>query len=278
MTWARTNDQLEIAYSAAFSPPSVGASLDVRRPDGTIDHYHVPETTSFTSDRTIITIPGDVVHADGEVVGGSVHGDFSGMRRGQFFVMYRLLRPGTDQLLAKGYVYALNPLGLGNFEDSRSGMGNRFLNAVANDVTPVDITKALAITNAFRLIHGFIWYYHCSGDTASRNIDVALRNVGGDPPTGMTPGGRTTVWESAGVALTANEEGVIFSHAEGGRDGYTSRVDQASRIVDNTGSQPAPWPLALVEGDNAELFFDVTSPEAADRHSIYLYIEEWLEP
>ncbi len=274
MTWARTNDRLEIAYAAAFSPPSVGASLDVRRPDGTIDHYHDPETTSFTSSRSIITIPGDVVHADGEVVGGSVHGDFTGMRRGQFFVMYRLLRPGTDQLLAKGYVYALNPLGLGNFEDSRSGMGNRFWNTLVDDVTPVTIVKELAITNAYRVIHGFAWYYNCAAETATRVLEVRLLDVSHALPTGMSAGTDSTIfWAAPQLTLTTGEEGAQLT-----MERRSMVNDDGSLTIVNNATDPTPFPYSVIESDLANLKFIVGSPHADDRHSIYVDIEEWLEP
>ena len=59
-------------------------------------------------------------------------------------------------------------------------------------------------------------------------------------------------------------------------DGFSSFNDTGTLTSNDTGSAPIPFPYWAVEDDLAELFFDVASAHANDRHSIYLLQEEWL--
>ncbi len=84
------------------------------------------------------------------------------------------------------------------------------------------------------------------------------------------------VWQSGIVTFTQNEEGVIYSYAEEGQDGFNIINDTGVLSVDPTSTKPSPWPLAVVETDDAVLRFRPVDAEAVDRHSIYLDVEEWM--
>ncbi len=276
--YVEAGDYLFLKYAASVAPSVMAGFIEVEDRRGHVQPYEV-EVKSFTIDRTIQDNE-DVaveVQQDGKIVGGGIRRNADKLNRGQCYAILSVQRRlGADLLVSKGYVYSTNPIGLGEFEGAATGMGNLFRNTIVDDVTPVDVTKALALTNTRRLIHGFIWYYHCSSDSASRTMNVALRNLGGDQPTGMTSGTKTAIWNSGQVPLIADEEGVIYASSQGGRDGMVVRNDDGIVTTLSTATAPGPWPLSLMEGDNAELFFDVGSAHVNDRHSIYLIVEEWF--
>ncbi len=276
--YVEAGDYLFLKYVASVAPSVMAGFIEVEDRHGRVQPYEV-EVKTFTLDRTLQENEDQAVEIqqDGKIVGGGIRRNADALRRGQCFAILDVQRRrGADLLVSKGYVYSINPIGLGEFTEAAGGMGNRFWNAVAADVSPVDIIKTLATTNARRIIHGFIWYYHASGDVATRVMEAQLRNIGPDLPTGMSPGGRTMVWTSGSISMTQNEEGMIYSYAEGGRDGRSILNDTGVIGVDNTGTKPTPWPLSVIETDDAELRFSLTNEEAADRHSIYLDIEEWM--
>ncbi len=154
--------------------------------------------------------------------------------------------------------------------------GRWYCQTLKSDVVPATFQEVLAITNARRIIWGFVWYYHASGDTATRTMKAALRNVGLALPTGMTEGDKTTPWSVENIAtLTANEEGEHYViGARNGGDDIQVRVDDGTIAI---GNEPIPFPLMITQEDLAELVFTIGSPHANDRHSIYLLVEEWIE-
>lgn len=198
-------------------------------------------------------------------------------RRGQIYAMAQVVIGKTHPAFMTGYPTTPNHLGLGQFEDSLSGRGHLSWREIVADVTPVDVTEALAATNAYRIVRGYVWYYHASGDAANRTLNVQLQNVGGDLPTGMTTGLKTTPWLQAQMTLTANQEATLYSRADEGKDGLTATVDDGSLSTVSTSSGPAPWPMKVGADDNAQLMFDVGSAHTNDRHSIYILQEEWIE-
>jgi len=143
--------------------------------------------------------------------------------------------------------------------------------SLAANIAPVDVTRVLAITNAFRRIHGFVWYYNASADAASRVLSTRLRQPGLALPTGLTTA--IGVWNAANLTLTASEEGIVFVMRN--RSILNDNSNDPTTI-DSTATAPTPFPYDATEDDLADLFFDVTDANANDRHSIYLLQEEWL--
>lgn len=201
------------------------------------------------------------------------------VRRGQIYMMAQIGLQGTKphaQFLT-GYSTTPNHLGVGQFEDSFSGRGYRRVVAIADDVTPVDITSALAIANAIRKIYGFVWYYNCAAEVATRTTIATLRNVLGAGPTGFAGDVNAAVWQSPSPSLTTGQEGTVYCMNMGDDGpGRSMSIDDGVPTVLNMATNPLPFPYVVLEDDPGELFFDVANAHADDRHSIYLFVEEWI--
>ena len=157
--------------------------------------------------------------------------------------------------------------------------GRWFWSTVLDDVAPAAATVTrLAASNARRIIWGFVWYYHASGDGATRVLRNMIRNPGLGLPTGMTQGANTRPWLSrADVTLTANQEGTIYAMGKrSGGDGFHSDVDNGTISVADASTLPIPFPLMVEENDLADLEFIVTDGHANDRNSAHILIEEWI--
>lgn len=261
----------------------IRADINVTYDDGTDAAFPIIQTTS--TDRTEAT-----THSAGRATSkGFVTMAFSGFtgvgtttRRGQLYARIFMVDRNDvlRQALARGYLYQAGDISLGQFVEPSSGRGFSRNRALADDVTPVDIEHTLGITNALRRIDGFIWYYHCSSDSANRTLRVSMRDMGDGLPTGMTSGANTTaqLWPSAGaLTLTANQEGLIYVNAAEGKIGFAVSVDNGAATHEDPTTEPDPFPYWAQENDVGEIFFDVTLAEAADRHSIYIIEEEWIQ-
>ncbi len=181
--------------------------------------------------------------------------------------------------LFSGYIGARR-IALGVHEDSLDGRGRVSWLPVADDIAPANIVENLAVARAFRKIYGFVWYYHASGDTADRTLRASIRDVGDGLPTGMTSGAKTThrFWPNAGVlTLSANQEGYIYVNAVEGED-FAVSADEGSLTIENRSSVSTPFPIWVQGNDIGKMAFTVTAEEAADRHSIYILVEEWIHP
>ncbi len=250
------------------------ASVRVEYDDGEQAPFEVAHTPN--SDRTSATAAvGSRVTRDGTVVSAVM--EPAALKRGQCFARIRVLNASQNQVdeLCAGYVTGSKSVRLGEFEDSLSGRGFVTKLAVADDIAPADIEHTLAVTNALRRINGFIWYYHSSGDVASRTMRASIRDLGEGLPTGMTSGGNTLtqLWPSAGViTLTSNQEGMIVVDGQ-----FAVSQDNGTPTFEDPTSRPNPFPYWAAEGDVGEFFFDVANEEAADRHTIYIIQEEWID-
>ncbi len=223
----------------------------------------------------------------GWIVGAVAGTRTSPLKRGQCYIQAHVGRDIgdagglTQQILFQDYLYqGYNPT-LGIFHGPGPGSGNGFKNnrILADDVAPVDVEHTLGITNALRRIDGFIWYYHCSSDVATRTMRVSVRDLGEGLPTGMTSGGNTLVkaYPSAGnLSLTQDQEGLIYVNANTGKS-FAISVDNGTPVIEDITTDPDPFPYWARENEVGELFFDVGAAEAADRHSIYIIEEEWIE-
>ncbi len=186
----------------------------------------------------------------------------------------------VQDILGRDYLHPNNQVVLDVFNDTGPGGGNGFIQKrpIADDVAPVDIQASIAATNRIRRIDGFIWYYHCSGDVATRTLRASIRDLGDGLPTGFTSGGNSLaqLWPSAAaLSLTANQEGMMVVNGNGQTFAVTS--DTGTATWESPVTAPLPFPYWAGEGDVGEFFFDVSAEEAADRHSIYIIQEEWID-
>ncbi len=258
------------------------ASVRVEYDDGEQAPFEVAHTPN--SDRTSATDNvGSRVTRDGRVVSAVM--EPAALKRGQCFARTRVLNASQNQVdeLNAGYVTGSKSVRLGEFEDSLSGRG--FLSWVAaftgdraGNAAAVDFD--LFATNARRKIYGVVWYYHCSGDVATRTlIGPSLIGLGGTKPTGFTQTGLNAFfWNTGNVTLTANEEGTIASYAATSM-GRTVTVDDGVVTTVDTSTAPTPWPLWVTEDEADTLirFGAITNGEAADTHSAFVAIEEWID-
>ncbi len=270
----RVGDDIRASVRASVTTKNILQGR-VRYIDGTQDKFEVDIAHSSGDRSNELKFSADPFRKDGWIEHISYSTDI--VKRGESYVRLSIRGKRTSYSIAAGYI-DVRHLPLGMFEPAIGGRGLRYWNPVAVDVTPIDVTMVLAATNAFRIIHGFVWYYHTASEVADRTMQAFLRDIGPALPTGMTSGSKTTSWVSGTITLSQDEEGLIHSHAESGRDGRTVKADDAIRSIDSTSSAPSPWLLGVAETDDATLSFDVSSAHADDRHSIYVDIEEWISP
>ncbi len=278
-------------------PPGIGTAIRIFRDDQILLRTFSRTATQVSGSATVIYDDGQIAHfplqlttvigsivqdtspkaaKDGWVVGVHVG---AATRRGRLWAEVRIgssaVFGNNRQWLCYGYLYAERNLTMGVFDSMVGGVGFKSNRAVADDIAPVDIQESLAITNTLRRIDGFIWYYHCSSDVADRTLRASLRDLGDGLPTGMTSGGNTLaqLWPSAAVlTLSANQEGTIIV-----KDQFAVSVDTGTPTFEDPSSRPNPFPYWAQSNDTGEFFFDVTDEEAADRHSIYIIEEEWIQ-
>ena len=278
------DDFLDMRTQASIAT-TIQATATLVHDDGTrgnlaIQFDTVANRSAVTSDRSPT-----VANKDGWVVGLRVDTPGVVVKRGTLWVNVAVRSEtalgGNRTGLCTGYQHSERFLTLGIFEhNGPPDQGLKTYLTVADDVAPVDIEHTLSVANALRRVDGFIWYYHCSSDVATRNLRASARSLGNGLPTGMTEGLNTIaqLWPSAGaLALTANQEGMILVTAQGGNS-FAISLDNGSRVIEDVSvAQPLPFPYWATEDDVGEIFFDVTDEEAADRHSIYIIQEEWLQ-
>ncbi len=241
----------------------------VRQPPKTFEFAHT------SGDRVLQTFDMGLIE-EAEILSLRVSGPG---KRGQNWCEAYLIHRGefADRLLI-GYVHDGNGLALGDHTESGPGTGTGHLQwvALADDVTPVDITRVLAATNTFRRIYGFVWYYESSGDVATRTLRVQVQAPGLSIPTGFSIAEVVNLPHSGAVSLTQNEQGIVFAYSKDKGSGMSSRNDNGTLTTSDLTTQPSVFPIDVVEDDLWEIFFDVGGAEAADRHSIFLYQEEWI--
>ncbi len=204
------------------------------------------------------------------------------IRRGEYYMSAFVRRGGRDDTrgmpLCAYYVSSTFLGALGFFEQSTSGKGFRHWITLSDDVTPVDLRSVLAMVRTRLKVYGFALYYFASSDVATRTMIVSLGVPGLGLPTGFSATGTTRdVWRSGTLTLTADQEGSIYSRKEDGGDGFTVLNDDGSLSSNNITTTPSPWPITVKEADIADLFVNFGLAEVADRYSLFLDVEEWLE-
>ncbi len=235
------------------------------------------------SNRTGSSITMGNIEGNGHVVRGSMSVLVGTPQRGEVFLLLETRdRNGiTVDMLINDYIYGNHIPSFPNVIGPGPGDGAGFIKprVVADDIAPVAIQETFAAQNTLRRIDGFIWYYHCSSDVASRTLRAFVRDLGIGLPTGMTSGLNTTptFYPSAGaLTLTANEEGMIYVNATSGKS-FAVSIDNGARTVEDITTDPDPFPYWANKADVGEILFQVDAAEAADRHSIYIIQEEWID-
>ncbi len=273
----RQGDFFQLASVSSLAVTALVRIL-VRFDDGRFREFQ--NTNVSATNRTASVNNFGNIETDGAVVRATIAGIAGDPKRGQIFYSLKVRdRNEIDVgVLIHDYLYGNHVPSFPNVVGPGPGHGEGFKEkrAVADDIAPIDIQEPLAVNNAMRRIDGFIWYYHCSGDTATRTLRATLRDLGEGLPTNMTSGANTQaqIWPSAGaLSLIANEEGtIVVLH-----DSFAVSVDNGVATWENNTTAPNPFPYWANENDVGEIFFDVTSANAADRHSIYIIQEEWID-
>ncbi len=279
----RQGDKFEI-LGASDAAHEMRVRVTVQLDNGKLRNY--VRTLVTTADRVITQgrFTGAGMEQPGEVVRAVVAGVTTGFKRGQTFVELLTVNRNLETVdtLLQDYLYAGNNPSLGRFHGPGpgEGNGNKQNRVLVANAAPADLEHRLGRARELRRIDGFIWYYHCSGDAATRTMRVSLRDLGDGLPTGMTSGNPTTVktWPSAGVlSLIANQEGVVYVNANTGKS-FAASIDSGVRTIEDTTTQPDPFPYWARSPEVGEFFFDVTDEEAADRHTITIIEEDWHDP
>lgn len=270
----RRGDRLTVK-SIASVIAQVEADFRVVYDHGGQDLFHVPRFATVANRIEQSHPASKTALANGYVVSGQVTSATT-LGRGQCYVQAHVRTGGgaddpIRSTLLGDYLYGLHAAPLGRFVDPgpSGGPGNLFILDIAEDVTPIDISTALGVTGAIRKIHEFAWWYHSSGDVADRTLVASFVEPLGPGPTGFSI--LATFWLSATLTLSANEEGLMFS-----KEGYTSYNDNGTLTRDDQTTSPSVLPLLVRGDDSVDFFTDVTLAEAADRHSIRILMEEWL--
>ncbi len=275
----RRGDRFQIVSTGSVATrmrPRISVTYDDGRTrDFTIDHTSAADR-SFANN-----VLGGLVEAPGRVSRATIVA-ITGVKRGRTYAEVVTLNSNLEvmDLLMADYVGSQMNVQLDQVNNSGPGGGNGFIHnrVIADDIAPVNIEHTLGETNNLRRIDGFIWYYHCSSDVASRALRATVRDLGDGLPTGMTSGSNTTIknYPSAGtLTLTANEEGVIYVNAVTGKS-YAASLDNGALTIEDITTEPDPFPYWASEGDVGELFFLHANEEAADRETIYIIEEDWI--
>ncbi len=273
----RQGDNLIVSVASAV-PTLVDARADILGDDGIMYRLGVPGTRLVGDRLTTSILSSEKSPREGVIVRAYV--GFPGAptpNQGQTYANLQLNSGGLVAELCRGYLGPLHALSLGYFgEPGPSLEGHRAWRTVADDITPVDVVDVLARTNAFKRVYGFAWYYHAGGDAGDRTLRVSVRAPGLSLPTGFSISEGIGFTHSSVVTLSVNEEGIVY--CMGGRKGpgFSSRNDNGAIVSEATSTVPNPFPLDVEESDLVEIFFDVTDPFAADRHSIFVLEEEWV--
>ncbi len=269
-----TDMLFRLSLTASVTTPVNMSALVSRRPNSVpyvINNAIGPVAHSGNRTRETFTEP-----TGGGFLWRLGTGTPGGVKRGQMYGEIGLeWRGGGGLSIGSGYISQMSGLKTGFFEGSRTGPGHLQWRTVADDIAPADITEPLAVANAFRRVFGYVWYYHCSGDVADRGLQASIRAPGPSIPTGFSIVER--IVDSTQLTLSANQEGIVYSYKSRGGDGAGITNDNGTVANTTTSTFQQIWPLEVSEEDLIEIFFNVTNEEAADRHSIFILQEEWIE-
>ncbi len=241
--------------------------------------YPVLQLTSSGS-RGVVSDTTELLPRPGRVVGARVTTAGVVVKRGQVYVSLRLGLPPDLRFtpLCSGYLQGERMLGLGIFEHPLEGKGFLQAETIADDVAgDSNTTYTPATANTRRVFHGVAWYYHSSGDSASRVLNVQMRRPWGALPTGGTAGTIDKIFDITGPTLIANEEGGFFLYNPERGDGYFITNDNGTVTRLATDANPIPFPFLLTEDDPLTIILGITDGHANDRYSAFALVEEWIE-
>ncbi len=260
----------------------VSCDFVVEYDDGGVAHF--PLQVTAESNRTIAAVttrgrvsrPGMLISANAQA---------SGAKRGQLYCQLRIASASTfgenRQWVGRGYIYDEHSVTMGDFHEAGPGSGNGFLDweQIADDVSGnVVTTTALAVTNTRRIVRGLLLKYHADSNVATRNVVITLRDVADTSgPTGFTID--EDVWESTTLALTQDQEGLVYINAGSGQGpSYHSINDAGTISILNNASANTPFPLSVEEGDTGDIVIQAENGVAGDDYDAFLLVEEWSVP
>ena len=127
--YVEPRSRVVIRYVASAAPSTLSGRVKIRHNDGTIQVYSA-ETSTFTTDRTQITITGDEIRQAGWIIGAGLGGSMASLKRGQFYARLLVEQVGGQftHFLCQGYVYQNFALQLGmQIENRQRKVGKRTL-------------------------------------------------------------------------------------------------------------------------------------------------------
>ena len=276
--YAQAGQHLELRNIGSLASVVLSASCYVLGKNGKLRALTIDNVTA-QSDRALSTpvVSPDRTEVDGEVVMAQVRVVSGTPKHGQLYCILAIRESGQE--LCRGYVSGTGGLNLGEYHLSTQGRGFMNREAIVEDeVGTTDTTITLAQTNTIRRVLGFSFYYEPSGDAASRVMNTRFRRLGGGLPTNFPTASvvNDQQWHAATIALTANQAGIMTVLPGAGKVGMISFNDNGTITYSDT-NFPHPFPLWVLEGDNARMFMNTDAANANDRYSIYLYYEEWFD-
>jgi len=241
--------------------------------DGTGQLLTVPETARSASRVAEDLASTDVVTQNGWVVNAEVEMVTEDIKRGQTYVRLAV-EPFGAALLADYCFSEFGHVSLGTFVPPGPAGGAGHFNTVVVKVSsaPVSTAYVLPLSNMFRKILGFAWWYLTSSDVATRTLIVRLQRWIGTAPAGMGTFD-DVIWQSSSMVLTADEDGTSFADEK--RSGVN---DNATLAIDDAASAPTPFPLWVTEdmASDMQFWFEESSGHANDLDTIYVLSEEWV--
>jgi len=239
--------------------------------DGTGQLLTIPEAARSASRIAEDLLSTDVVIHNGWVVNAEVEMLTGSVKRGQTYV--RLTVEPFGAALLSDYCFSeFGHVSLGTFIQTGPGGGGGNLRVVtikANGA-PATFTFRPGVANQIRKIHSIAWLYASSSTSASRSLAVFWRFYGGIP-TGMAGSPTTNLWEARLLALSSDQDGMVFADEK-----MSGTNDNGTVTIDDITTAPTPFPIWVAELDNLEFEFLVQLEEADDFDVAYSLVEDWI--
>lgn len=234
--------------------------------------------TDADGDRTISSVNDDTgnISSDGVITSATAR-VFSGTAPSQPGELWSELDLRRNSLtianMAFGYQYGGHPVSYPNapLDGPLDGPGRWIWVQEADDIAGnvIDITN-LAATNTRRIVRAILIKYHQVGG-ATATITATIRDlVTAVGPTNWSI--ESDTWTSPGLALGANEEGLMHI----GENGFLSTNDAGTLAYADITTAPNPLPLVLGPADTVDLLVAAASGAAGDDYDVWVLYEEWI--